>query len=218
MEIKWLGHAAFLLTTGTGTKVITDPYVPGAYDGAVGYAPINEFADIVTVSHDHADHNGVRDLPGSPEVVRGKGNWTIKDVKISGVDTFHDPNQGRERGRNTIYLFETEGLRVAHLGDLGHIPDDATLKALGRVDILLVPVGGVFTIDARQAGELVRKINPRVVIPMHYKTPKLGFAIARVEDFFKVAPGVKRMGSSAVEVKVATLPKETETWVLDPAL
>ncbi len=218
MEIKWLGHAAFLLTTADGTRIITDPYVPGAYDGAVGYAPIKEFADIVTVSHDHADHNGVRDLPGSPQVIKGAGEWTVKGVKISGLDTFHDPSQGRERGRNTVYVFETEGLRVAHLGDLGHIPDERTVKALAGVDLLLVPVGGVFTIDARQAAELVGKVSPRVVIPMHYKTAKLGFAIARVDEFAKLAPGVKKTGRSAVEVKPATLPEQTETWVLEPAL
>lgn len=218
MKVKWLGHAAFLFTTDEGLKILTDPYVPGAYDGAVGYGKIQEVADIVTVSHEHADHNGARDLPGRPQVLKGEGEWTIKGVKIKGVATFHDPVKGKERGTNTVFIYDVDNLRLVHLGDLGHIPDKAVLSALGRVDVILVPVGGVFTIDAHQATELVRLVKPRLVIPMHYKTPKLGFSIAGVDEFLKLAPGVKQTGKSEVEVKSEMLPAETETWVLLPAL
>lgn len=218
MKVKWLGHAAFLLSAEEGTKIITDPYVPGAYDGAVGYSPIKEMTDVVTVSHDHADHNGTNQLPGSPQIIKGKGAWTVKGIKISGIGTFHDPNSGRERGRNTVFVYEIDRVRVVHLGDLGHIPDEATANSIGRVDVLLIPVGGTFTIDAEEARQVVALLKPRLVIPMHYKTPKLGFAIAGVEEFLKLASGVKRTGQSEVAISAANLPEETETWVLVPAL
>jgi L-ascorbate metabolism protein UlaG (beta-lactamase superfamily) len=218
MKIKWFGHSAFLITADDGTRVITDPYVAGAYDGAVGYRKITERADAVTVSHEHPDHNGSAGLPGSPQILKGRGPFTVKGIRITGFDTFHDSSQGQERGRNTVYVYEVDNLRIVHLGDLGHIPDDATLKALGRVDVLLVPVGGVFTIDSVAAHQLTRLLNPKVVIPMHYKTLKLGFQIAGVEEFIKLAPNPRRIGSSEVEISLARLPEATETWVLAPAL
>lgn len=218
MRIKWLGHAAFLFTAEDGTKILTDPYVPGAYDGAVGYSPINEKADLVTVSHDHADHNGTNQLPGSPQIIKGKGTWTVKGIKITGIGTFHDHKGGRERGVNTVFVYEIEQLRLVHLGDLGHIPDEATAKSIGRVDILLIPVGGTFTIDAKEARQVVDLLKPRLVIPMHYKTPKLGFAIAGVEEFLKLSSEVKRTGQSEVALSPTNLLEKTETWVLVPAL
>ncbi|MEO0068480.1 MAG: MBL fold metallo-hydrolase [candidate division WOR-3 bacterium] len=218
MKIKWLGHSAFLITADAGTKIITDPYVPGAYDNAVGYKRISEKADVVTVSHEHPDHCGSANLPGSPQVLKGTGPWTVAGIKISGIDTFHDKSGGRERGRNTVFVYEVDNLRIVHLGDLGHIPDEATLKALGRVDVLLIPVGGVFTIDAQEAAKLVSLLKPKVVIPMHYKTPSLSFQIEGVDGFLRVAPNSKRIGKSEVEISLASLPDATETWVLEPAL
>lgn len=218
MKVRWLGHSSFLFTTEKGITVLTDPYIPGAYDGAVRYEKIKAVVDIVTVSHEHADHNGVRDLPGRPEVVRGSGDWEVKGVKIKGVSTFHDPSQGRERGSNAVFLYEMDHLRLVHLGDLGHIPEQTVVKALGKVDILFVPVGGVYTIDARQAAEVVKLLAPSIVIPMHFKTPKLGFNIAGVAEFLNRAPRGKELGKSEVEVKAESLPAETETWVLLPAL
>ncbi len=218
MKFKWLGHAAFVLTADDGTKIITDPYTPGAYDGAVSYDRITEKADVATVSHDHADHNGTSLLPGKPEVLKGAGEFTIKTAKVRGVETFHDPSQGAERGKNTIFLFEIDGLRVVHCGDLGHIPDEKTLKKLAGVDILLVPVGGLFTIDAREAMQLVELLKPKLVIPMHFKTYKLGFQIAGVDEFARLAPKVKRINKPEVEITAETLPPETETWILEHAL
>ncbi len=217
MKIKWLGHAAFLFTAADGTKVLTDPYVPGAYDGAVGYGKIQETVDVVTVSHSHPDHSGAGGLPGSPLVISEPGERSVKGIKVFGLATFHDRSQGKERGKNIVFVYEVDGLRLVHLGDLGHIPDRATVQALGQVDVLLVPVGGVFTIDAREAQEVVRLLKPRVVIPMHYKTQRLGFQIAGVDEFLKLCPEVRRIGSSEVEVLPATLPTGTETWVLNPA-
>ncbi len=218
MKIKWLGHAAFALTAADGTKLITDPYVPGAYDGAVSYDRITERADAATVSHDHADHNGAELLPGRPPVLKGTGPFTVKSLRIAGVETFHDPSGGAERGKNTIFIIEIDNLRIAHCGDLGHLPDEATVKSLGRVDILLVPVGGLFTIDAKGAAKLVEQVKPKLVIPMHYKTHKLGFQIAGVEEFAQLAPQVRRLGKSEIEITAENLPQETETWILEPAL
>lgn len=218
MKVKWLGHASFLFTTEKGITVLTDPYIPGAYGGAVRYGKIEEVVDIVTVSHEHADHNGVRDLPGSPQMVKGTGEWELKGIKIQGIGSFHDPTEGKERGSNTIFRYEMDHLRLVHLGDLGHILEQTVVKAVGKVDILFVPVGGVYTIDARQAAEVVKLLAPRIVIPMHFKTPKLGFNIAGVGEFLNRAPRGKELGKSEVEVKAETLPAETETWVLLPAL
>uniref|UniRef100_A0A7V3PTB0 MBL fold metallo-hydrolase n=1 Tax=candidate division WOR-3 bacterium TaxID=2052148 RepID=A0A7V3PTB0_UNCW3 len=218
MKIKWLGHAAFLITAADGTKIITDPYVPGAYDGAVSYDRITERADAATVSHDHADHNGADLLPGKPPALKGAGPFTIRTVRISGIDTYHDQHQGQERGKNTIFIFEVDGLRLVHCGDLGHLPDEKVIQALGQVDILLVPVGGLFTIDAPTALKLVELLKPKLVIPMHFKTHKLGFQIARVDDFARIAPNVRRIGKPEVEIGAANLPAATETWILEPAL
>jgi L-ascorbate metabolism protein UlaG (beta-lactamase superfamily) len=218
MKIKWFGHAAFLLTATDGTKIITDPYVPGAYDGAVSYDRITERVEAATVSHDHADHNGAELLPGKPLALKGTGPFTVGSVRISGINTYHDPQQGRERGSNTVFIFEIDGLRLVHCGDLGHLPDDRTIQALGRVDILLVPVGGLFTIDAATALKLVERLKPKLVIPMHFKTHKLGFQIARVDEFARIAPRVRRIGRPEVEITAENLPQETETWILEPAL
>ncbi len=218
MKIKWLGHAAFVLTASDGTKIITDPYIPGAYDGAVSYDRITERADAVTVSHDHADHNGATLLPGRPEILKGSGDFMVKGIRIQAVETFHDSKEGTERGKNSLFLFEIDGLRLVHCGDLGHIPDAETLKKLDRVDIILIPVGGLFTIDAREAMELVELLKPKLVIPMHFKTHKLGFQIAGVDEFARLAPKVKRINKPEIEITVETLPAETETWILEHAL
>lgn len=218
MKIKWLGHSAFLLTSADGTKIITDPYLPGAYDGAVSYDRITERADAATVSHDHADHNGADLLPGKPPALKGTGPFTVRSVKVIGIDTFHDLSHGAERGRNTIFVFEIDSLRIAHCGDLGHLLDKNTLDALGRIDILLVPVGGLFTIDAPTALKLVELVKPRLVIPMHFKTHKIGFQIAGVEDFARLAPNVRRLNRSEVEITAENLPSQTETWILEPSL
>ncbi|MGB9741856.1 MAG: MBL fold metallo-hydrolase [bacterium] len=218
MKIKWLGHSAFLLTAADGTKIITDPYVPGAYDGAVSYDRITERADAATVSHEHADHNGADLLPGKPRALKGTGPFTVGTVQITGIDTYHDPHQGQDRGKNTLFIFEIDRLRLVHCGDLGHLLTETTLQALGRVDVLLVPVGGLFTIDAPAAVQLIGQLKPKLVIPMHFKTHKLGFQIARVDEFARIAPRVRRIGKPEVEITAENLPPETETWILEPAL
>jgi L-ascorbate metabolism protein UlaG (beta-lactamase superfamily) len=214
MKIRWLGHAAFLITAKDGTRIITDPYKPGCFNGALSYKPIKESADIVTISHEHDDHNYAIQISGKPFVVREIGTKTVKNIKITGITTCHDQSRGRERGLNTVFVITVDDLTVCHLGDLGHIPTQEETAKIGLIDILLIPVGGVFTIDAKQATEVVQILNPKLVIPMHYKTADCGFPIAPVDDFLKGKKIVKRIESNEVEVDQSNLPKQMEIWVL----
>jgi len=212
MKIKWNGHASFTITTSAGVKIITDPYEPGGFGGGIKYEPIPDQADIALVSHEHADHNYVQGLKGKPVVVRDSKE--VKGIKFEAIPSFHDTSKGAERGRNNLFCFDADGIRVAHLGDLGHILDDVQIKKLGKVDVLLTPVGGFFTIDAKQSAELVRKINPRIVIPMHFKTDKVDFPIQPVDGFLNLFTKVKKLDKSEVEISKASLPASTEVWVL----
>jgi len=218
MKIQWLGHSAFLLETTDGRKLITDPYDSGSYDGAVGYEEIDVAADVVTVSHDHPDHDGVSNLPMQPAtVVRSPKPCEAEGFNIFGLETFHDENKGEDRGKNTIFVIEAEDLRICHLGDLGHTLSDDEIAKLGRIDVLMIPVGGHFTIDAAQASVIVDKIKPGVVIPMHYKTKVLGFPIAGVETFLSGKPNVMIKGETFTEISAESLPAKTEIHVLDHA-
>jgi L-ascorbate metabolism protein UlaG (beta-lactamase superfamily) len=218
MKIKWYGHSAFLLTASDGTRVITDPYVPGSFSGQLRYGPIRDEAAAVTVSHHHQDHDGVARLSGKPKIIDGAGRFEVGPFVITGVETFHDSHNGSERGRNTAFVFECDGVRVCHCGDLGHVPSPAQAATIGRVDVLIVPVGGTFTVDAAGAHRVADVLKPKVVIPMHYKTTKLGFDIAGTENFVHGRQDVKRAGNSEVEVEAGTLPAATEIWVLEHAL
>ena len=218
MKIKWYGHAAFLITSDQGTHIIIDPYEPGAFGGQLSYGKINDQADIVLTSHDHADHNYTKDLPGSPQVVKGSGSKTIKGVLIKGVSTYHDPSKGSERGANTIFTFKINQIQLCHLGDLGHLLSDKKLAEIGSVDILLIPVGGFFTIDPKEATRVAEQIKPKILIPMHFKTEKCGFSIAPVEDFLKGKTSIKRPRVSETTFDKATLPQQMEIVVLEHAL
>ena len=213
MKIKWLGHACFLITSDSGVKIITDPYFTG---GDLSYGEIKESADIVTVSHDHADHNNVAAVQGSPKVVRGAAE--VKGTKFKGIPTYHDDAGGRQRGKNTILCFEVDGIRVCHLGDLGHQLSDSQVAELGEIDVLLIPVGGFFTIDAKLAGQLGDRLKPKVIIPMHYKNDRCAFPIAGVEEFLRGKKEVSRLDASQAEFKPGELPPSTKVIVLKPAL
>jgi L-ascorbate metabolism protein UlaG (beta-lactamase superfamily) len=218
MKIKWYGHAAFLITSDEGTKIIIDPYEPGAFGGQLSYGKIKDQADIVLTSHDHADHNYTQDLPGTPQVVKGSGPKTLKGISIKGVSTYHDPSKGSERGANTIFTIKINNIQLCHLGDLGHLLSDKELAEIGPVDILLIPVGGFFTIDPREATRVAEQIKPRILIPMHFKTGKCGFSIAPVEDFLKGKANIKRPKTSEATFEKATLPQQMEIVVLEYAL
>jgi len=213
MNIKWLGHASFLITSDSGVKIITDPYETGS---GLSYGEIAESADIVTVSHGHSDHNNVAAVGGNPKVVRGAAK--VKGIEFEAIPCYHDDARGKARGKNTIFCFEVDDMKVCHLGDLGHRLSDTQVTELGGVDILLIPVGGFYTIDARVAIELCGRIKPRVVIPMHYKTDKCDYPIAGVERFLQGKEEVTRSGVSEVEFKKGELPSSTQIIVLKPAL
>ena len=181
MDIKYLGHSAFLIKTKTA-KIVTDPFDPTMVGGLK--FPKTE-ADVVTVSHQHKDHNQFKNVSGinnvEPLLIDMPGEFEKLGVRIFGFQTFHDKTQGSERGENIMYKFESEGLSVLHCGDLGVIPEESFLETIGEVDILLVPVGGIYTIDAEEAFQLVKKVEPAIVIRMHYGTGKL----APVSEFTK---------------------------------
>jgi len=213
MKIEWLGHASFMITSDTGIKIITDPYEP---DERLKYGEIKESADIVTVSHEHGDHSNIGAVGGNPEAIRGTAK--VKGIEFRGISTYHDNAKGQQRGKNTIFCFEVDGVRVCHLGDLGHQLNDKQMAELGSVDILLIPVGGNYTIDAKVAGQLCERLKPKVIIPMHFKNDKCTFPIAGVDEFLQGKEGVSRLDASEVEFKQGELPVTTKTVVLKPAL
>ncbi len=179
MLILHHGHSEFLLETENGFRILTDPF-----DAHVGYPMKKVNCDAVTVSHGHGDHCFVEKAEGSIVVADAQGVTHLSShVKAIGIPCFHDECEGQKRGKNLIFIIEAEGLRIAHLGDLGAW-DDALIQAIGHVDILLVPVGGFYTIDAASAAEICRRIAPRIVIPMHYKTAvNADWPITPVTDF-----------------------------------
>lgn len=215
MKIKWLGHASFLLTSDDGTRVVNDPY--GPVEG-LDYDPIDEAAEIVTVSHGHGDHNNVAAVKGNPEVVEGAGIKLVKGIEFTGVRTSHDAAKGSQRGTNTIFCFALDGVRVCHLGDLGHSLSEADVARIGAVDVLLIPVGGHFTIDHVVATQTCDTLSPRVVVPMHFKNDKCAYPIADVEPFLRGRPNFRRANDSEIELSTNQLPQATETVLLDHAM
>ena len=213
MKIKWLGHAAFLIISETGTKIITDPY---AVDERLTYGEIKESADVVTVSHEHTDHSNVAAVKGNPEVVKGAAR--VRRIEFRAISTYHDNSGGSQWGKNTIFCFGVDGVGVCHLGDLGHRLDDKQLEEIGSVDILLIPVGGNYTIDARVATGVCDQLKPRVIMSMHYKTEKGLLNIAGIDEFLSGKANVSRLDSSQAEFKPGELPATAQIIVLKPAL
>jgi L-ascorbate metabolism protein UlaG (beta-lactamase superfamily) len=211
MLLTWLGHSCFRLQDKTGpdgVTLITDPF-----DKSVGIKPPQFEADIVTVSHNHEDHNNAKALRGQPYVVDSPGEYDIRGVAIQGIACYHDQSQGNERGSNIIYRIEIDDISVVHLGDLGHILENKQLEAIGRVDVLLVPVGGTYTLDAKKAAEVVSQIEPRIVVPMHYALPGVNLKIAGVEPFVKEI-GIKPLKEDKLKLSRKDLPQEEMELVL----
>jgi L-ascorbate metabolism protein UlaG (beta-lactamase superfamily) len=215
MEIKYLGHAAFVITSYRGVKIVTDPYTTSP---DLTYGEIRTTADVVTVSHDHFDHCNVAAVGGNPQVMRRAGVFAARGIKFKGIISYHDDEGGRLRGNNIIFCFEVDGVKVCHLGDLGHRLDDKQKAEIGSVDILLIPVGGYYTIDAGTATKVCDQLKPGVIIPMHYRTDKGLPNIAGVEEFLRGKAGVKWLDTSQVEFKAGGLPEADQIIVLKPAL
>ena len=178
MIITPLGHSCFLLKESTGTTVITDPY-----SSDIGITMPTVSADVVTVSHSHYDHNNIKGVSGSPLIIDRAGAFEVKGVHILGIDSKHDEENGRLRGSNIVFNFRMDGVNICHLGDVGHGPSPLMIEAIGPVDILLVPVGGTYTIDAEVAKEYVDRLMPSIVIPMHYKTEGVELDIDDADQF-----------------------------------
>lgn len=218
MKIKWLAHASFLITSDSGTRIVTDPY--HADGDKLGHREFNDSADIVTVSHGHGDHNNVKAVTGNPLVLDKAAVAGVKDktIKIKAVLAAHDDAGGSKRGQNIIFCFEVDGVNICHLGDLGHLLTDAQVKAIGKVDVLLIPVGGNFTVEPPVASQVCEQIKPKIILPMHYKTDKISIPIRPIDEFLKGKSNVKRPDSSEIEIKAGKLPSATEIVVLKPAL
>lgn len=166
MLIKHIGHAEFLIETESGVRIVTDPY-----DAGCGYPLRKVTADAALVSHHHHDHDAVENLKGKPRIIDAAGNFTPEpDVKITAVSGFHDDAAGTKRGETLLFLIETEGLRIVHLGDLGCGLDAGQLEILKKPDVLMIPVGGFYTIDAPQARDTAAQLGARIILPMHYRT------------------------------------------------
>ena len=195
MLIKWLGHASFNISS-RGIDIITDPI-----NEKSGYPMFPRSADIVTISHQHWDHNAVECISGPAKVIEGPGQHQAEGVLIYGINAFHDDQQGRVRGTNTIFKICTEGINLVHLGDLGHVPSLEQVEEIGQTDILLLPVGGRYTVGAEKAYEIVELLQPKLVIPMHFQTPHLSFSLAPLEKFISRYEQVLKLPCLEIEAK-----------------
>ena len=209
MEINWLGHSCFGLK-GKQATVITDPYPPD-----LGYSLGKPTAHIVTVSHQHLGHSYTQGISGEPRLVTGPGEYEINGVLISGIATFHDRERGQQRGKNTVYVIEVDEISVCHLGDLGHVLTAEQVEEIDDVDVLLLPVGGVSTVNASVAAEIVRQVEPKAVIPMHYKTEAISRELEPVGRFLKEI-GVEQIDSQPkLSFTRSNLPASTQVFLLD---
>jgi len=205
VKISWHGQACFHITTSKGTEIITDPVNMKDYK-----VPSGVNADIVTVSHEHFDHNQVKFVKGEPVVLRGltkdekdfnEINQEIKDVKIYTVPSYHDDEKGAKRGLNSIFVFEFDGLRVAHLGDLGHVLSKEQIEKIGPIDILMIPVGGKYTIFGTDADKVISQLNPsKYIFPMHYKTDVADFLPFSAKSYLKSRKNVLSINRNSFSI------------------
>lgn len=181
MKLKWYGHSCFGMTFAGGATLITDPF-----DDTVGYPLCTARADAVLSSHGHFDHNHIQSVSGNPVMINTPGAHEIGGVKITGTHSFHDPEEGKLRGENVIFTAEADGLKIAHLGDLGHMPSEEQLAAIAGADILLIPIGGTYTITTPQAVELIAQAKPRTAVAMHFRNAYCGFPITDETEFVRL--------------------------------
>jgi len=209
MEIDWFGHSCFRLKSRDGV-VITDPY-----SKEIGLSFARPRGDIVTISHEHPGHSYAPGVKVEPKVIVSAGEYEIKNIFITGIRTAHDKKNGKDRGTNTVYVFDLDGLTICHLGDLGHVPAQPQAEAFGNVNVLLIPVGGVSTINAGEAAEIVSMLEPNIVIPMHFQHNDLNFKLDPAAKFFKEM-GIKAPNAVAsLKVTKDSLPAETQVVLLE---
>jgi len=213
MIITWLGQSCFKIQSGE-LVIVIDPFSKD-----IGLTPPRFRADLVLVTHGHNDHSNVEALGGEPFLISGPGEYEVKEVFVQGIETFHDKTRGEERGLNTIYKIAIEDLNILHFGDFGEGEiRDETLEEIDEVDILLIPVGGKYTIDAKEAVKIVKQIEPRLVIPMHYKIPGLKLDLEGVERFLKeIESKAEPREKLVIKKKDIGEEEKTEVVVLLPA-
>jgi len=210
MDINWYGHACFRLRV-RGVSVVTDPYGSDS-----DWPPLHVNANIVTISHEHPAHCQTKGVRGGPKIVCGPGEYEIKGVFIIGIRTYHDSKRGAKCGKNTAYLLEFDNLRVCHLGDLGHIPTQEQAEMLSDVDVLLIPVGGKTTLTASQAAEVVSLLEPKIVVPMHYRVGNLDRDLDPVDKFIQTMGVKKTKPLPVLSIQKSKLPNETQVVILAP--
>jgi len=207
LQIRWHGHSCFEITNDI--TLVTDPH-----DGkSIGIPAPSVTGDVILVSHDHYDHNSVKSVEkeGS-KVVTDERKRNISDVEIRGVESFHDECDGAKRGKNIMYKFTMNGIKFCHLGDLGHELDDEAIQKIGDVDILFLPIGGTFTVDDRQAWNVINMIKPKIIVPMHYKIGGLSLPIAGIDPFLeKNKYKILKVGNE-IDIEKEDLPSEPEIW------
>lgn len=181
MNVRWLGHSSFCLTESTGATVVTDPFDP-----YVGIEMAKISADVVTISHSHKDHSRKDLVDGNPMVIDKSGAIDVKGIHVYGIESYHDQSEGKDRGQNIIFKFRIDGVEVCHMGDVGEDCTPELVEEIGPINILLIPVGGTYTIDAEKAKEYVDRLMPDIVIPMHYKSKGVEFDIDKVDSFLKL--------------------------------
>ncbi len=209
MDINWLGHSCFRIK-GSRATLITDPYSPD-----LGYSLGKQEARIVTVSHQHSGHSYTEGIKGNPRIIAGPGEYEISGVLIIGIRTYHDAEKGEKRGKNTVYVIQIDEMTVCHLGDLGHSLTSEQMEDMENIDILLLPVGGVSTIDAVKATEVVRQLEPKAIIPMHYKTDAIKKGLQPVDPFLKEM-GIKSIEpQQKVSFSKSNLPTNMQVFLLD---
>lgn len=209
MKINYIGHSCFLFRESSGTTLLTDPY------GDIGLSFPRVKSDIVTVSHSHYDHCNVGAVGGDPAILSRAGKYTVRGVAIEARESYHDDANGTKRGKNLIFTFEMDGVTVCHLGDLGQKAEGDILEKIGKPDILLIPVGGNYTIDGAEAARYVREIRPAVVIPMHYHVRGLTVDISDERQFLTAMGTFER--AKEAEITAETLPAATKTLLLERA-
>ena len=184
MKIEYLGHSCFLMTTQLGTKLLTDPYT------GIGYELPEQEADIVTCSHSHFDHAYLAAVRGKPQVFSAPGQYSCKDFQLEGFASFHDDVKGAKRGKNTIFVYQADGLRVCHMGDIGEVPSRELAEKLGKIDVLMLPVGGTYTIDAAGALETIRRISPQTAVAMHFRCQDCTLDIDTADKLISLSGGL----------------------------
>lgn len=209
MEIVWLGHSSFRFRTREAT-VITDPCPP-----STGYAIGKPTADVVTFSHAHDDHTYLKAVAGKPTVLDGPGEYEISGAFLTAIPTYHDGEKGAELGKNLVFVIEMEGIKICHLGDLGHTPTADQVELMTGADVLLIPVGGDSTIDGAKAAEIVPMLDARIVIPMHYKTPVTKGDLESPERFLKEMQATAVQSQPKLSLSYNTVPSDTQVILLD---